>query len=195
MSISANGPRPEINRRFGRRQSLAGLLLAACYLLGAKHSIPTAGGEDFLKISCFLTGRDHLEAADAQQFFAALAGQHADFAGNLAHLAASLAPQTPAGIDALDLGTLSAADRNCALAIISAWYTGIVGTGRNARVITFDTALLYDATRDAVPVPTYCSGPAQSWAGEPPPAPPTGFPNATFQRQWEFLEHALNGFV
>ena len=90
--------------------------------------------------------------------FSARAGQLAALAGSHADPAALLAAAEGAGL------------RDTMLAIVSAWYTGTVGTGSQAVVVSYDNALMYWPVRDGLTVPTYCSNGPLWWTRAAPPA-------------------------
>jgi hypothetical protein len=56
-----------------------------------------------------------------------------------------------------------------ALAIISAWYTGVVEDSANAEVFAFETALMYQPTRDVMTIPTYAISGPSGWTAQAPP--------------------------
>ena len=165
---------------FGRRKFLEGSFFTIILFASKKTRAIAKNDANFLRASCFLTGRD-VDKNLAKHFFAALFAQDAEFAEKVARLDRSIALQAPMSIDALDINALSSADQTCALTIISAWYTGMVGAGPAAVVVTFRSAFLYDATRDAVVVPSYCLWKANYWTQAPPPAPMTGFTAPRFR--------------
>ncbi|MGO9816565.1 MAG: sugar dehydrogenase complex small subunit [Acidocella sp.] len=161
-------------RCFGRRKFITGLIPTISLLSDKKTLATIRSGADFISVSCFLTNRE-IDKDLSACLLKALIAQDAAFGKKVAQLAKSIASQAPASIDTLDMDALSSADQTCALTIISAWYTGVVGTGADAAVVLFDSAFLYDVTRDAVVVPTYCVWGVNYWTQAPPPAPMTGF--------------------
>ncbi len=163
-----------IGHCFGRRRFVAGLFPTISLFLNKNALATTTADAEFFHMSHFLTGRE-IDEGFAERFLKALRFQDAEFDKKMAHLARSIASQAPKSIDALDMGALSSVDKACALTIISAWYTGVVGAGSEAVVITFNSAFLYDATRDAIVVPTYCVWKPSYWTQAPPKAPMTGF--------------------
>jgi hypothetical protein len=59
--------------------------------------------------------------------------------------------------------------KDTALAIISAWYTGVVENSSNAEVFAFETALMYQPTHDVMTIPTYAISGPNGWNAEVPP--------------------------
>lgn len=160
-------------RRFGRRGLLKGVFCAIGLFSYADALATIGGGADFLGISSFLTNRE-IDTDSSERFRKAFVAQDAGFDEKVKQLAKSIASQGAASIDRLDMGALPSPDKACALMIIAAWYTGLVGNGADAEVVLFDAAFLYDVTRDAVVVPTYSVWGANYWTQAPPPAPMTG---------------------
>ena len=62
---------------------------------------------------------------------------------------------------------LSPDSKKTAITILSAWYTGIVGEGVNAQVITYRHALEFNAVDDVLGVRSYCISKPGSWAEKP----------------------------
>jgi hypothetical protein len=58
--------------------------------------------------------------------------------------------------------------KDTALAIISAWYTGVVENSPNAEVFAFETALMYQPTHDVMTIPTYAISGPNGWNAEAP---------------------------
>lgn len=158
--------------RFRRRKFVVGLL-SAISLFSLRKTLATTRDGNFLSLSCFLTGRT-VNADLAERFFAAFIAQDVAFDGKVALLSSAIASQAHTSVDDLDMDGLSADAQRSARAILSAWYTGVVGDGPQAAVVTFYSAFLYDATRDALVVPSYSSWKVNYWTQPPPSAPESG---------------------
>lgn len=59
--------------------------------------------------------------------------------------------------------------KECALAIISAWYMGVVVDMPGAEVIAFELALMYQPTSDVMTIPTYAISGPNGWTSDAPP--------------------------
>jgi hypothetical protein len=59
--------------------------------------------------------------------------------------------------------------RQTALAIISAWYLGVVVEGPDAEVFAYEFALLYQPTSDVMTIPSYAISGPNGWSAESPP--------------------------
>jgi fructose 5-dehydrogenase small subunit len=59
--------------------------------------------------------------------------------------------------------------KETALAIISAWYLGVVTDAPNAEVFTYAYALMYQPTKDVMTIPSYAISAPNAWSAEAPP--------------------------
>jgi hypothetical protein len=59
--------------------------------------------------------------------------------------------------------------RETALAIISAWYLGVVSDAPDAEVVAFEYALMYGPTRDVMTIPSYAISGPNGWTANAPP--------------------------
>lgn len=59
--------------------------------------------------------------------------------------------------------------KETALAIISAWYLGVVTDAPDAEVFAYEYALMYQPTRDVMTIPSYAISGPNRWTAEAPP--------------------------
>ena len=59
--------------------------------------------------------------------------------------------------------------KEAALAIISAWYLGVVKDADDAEVFAFEYALMYQPTRDVMTIPSYAISGPNGWPADAPP--------------------------
>lgn len=59
--------------------------------------------------------------------------------------------------------------KEAALAIISAWYLGVISNTPDAEVFAFEYALMYQPTRDVMTIPSYAISGPNRWSAEAPP--------------------------
>jgi hypothetical protein len=59
--------------------------------------------------------------------------------------------------------------KQTALAIISAWYLGVVTDAPDAEVFAFEYALMYQPTRDVMTIPSYAVSGPNGWSADAPP--------------------------
>jgi hypothetical protein len=59
--------------------------------------------------------------------------------------------------------------KETALAIVSAWYLGVVTDAPDAEVFAYEYALMYQPTRDVMTIPSYAISGPNGWSAEAPP--------------------------
>ncbi|MFL9926768.1 sugar dehydrogenase complex small subunit [Herbaspirillum lusitanum] len=136
--------------------------------LAGAGAAPTATPEAaaFLKFSTRITGHADLKPETAGRIEAAMRKNYPDFAAQAPRLATLLQDhQEP---KALLAAATDAGLRELALAIVAAWYTGTVGSGKNAVVVSYAEALMYQPVADGQTVPTYCNYGPLWWTKAPP---------------------------
>ena len=167
----------------GAPMTRRGIVMGLSTILGFSPfgRIPSAGGQqqpetprvtrspetEFLVLSRALTGHPELNARTAERMWAAFertdAALFADFPA-LARLRrdGQTAPELLQSAQAAGFG-------DAALALVTAWYTGTVGSGAKVEVVAYADALMYWPTRDAMPPPSYVLGGPAWWVEPPPP--------------------------
>jgi len=150
----------------------------------AAPSPPSPEALAFLNFSRHITGHADLKADTGARIEAALRKTYPDFAAQSARLGALLQDgQQPKELLA---AATDAGLRDLTLAIVAAWYTGTIGKGKQAVVVSYAEALMYRPVSDGQTVPTYCNYGPVWWTKAPPairvsapvapapvPAPPT----------------------
>jgi hypothetical protein len=120
----------------------------------------------FFALSKRITGHADLKLETASRIEAAMRKTYPDFAVQAPQLAAlAQADQEP---KALLAAATDAGLRDLALAIVAAWYTGTVGKGKQAVVVSYAEALMYQPVADGQTVPTYCNYGPLWWTKAPP---------------------------
>lgn len=161
---------------------VSGLSVAADPVRAIAQQTAAAALDDpeFLRLSKAVTGHADLDATIASRLMAALHRADPSFIDH----AASLARLTHDGQEPEAL--LAAADaaglRDTMLTLVAAWYTGTVGHGPKAEMVSYADALMYRPVNDGLPVPTYCFAGPLWWPGPPPAAgvsAPAGTPLAS----------------
>jgi fructose 5-dehydrogenase small subunit len=59
--------------------------------------------------------------------------------------------------------------KDTALAIISAWYLGVVSDAPDAEVFAYEYALMYGPTKDVMTIPSYAVSGPNGWTADAPP--------------------------
>ena len=164
MSLTKDGFAPDLQRR------AVVLALAASALATTlpRPALAQSAEPAFLQLSTLLTGRSSLDTDQAARLHEALVADDPQFDDAVAAVLALIAEQK------LDAGGLQQAldQQSSDLAplprrIMTAWYTGVVGEGAEARCLSFETALMHQAVADKLNPPSYCYGPYASWTEAP----------------------------
>lgn len=159
-----------------RRLLLAGILSSyVCSFLPlpfahANTPVPAASkaSASFLKLSALLTGHAQLDPQQADRLYAAFLAIEPDFEAQLGQLRDFIAAgKLEAGALQAALDEQKAAFAKLPARIALAWYVGVVGSGKAARCVTYETSLMYLAVADRVKPPSYAYGPYGSWGRNP----------------------------
>ena len=150
-----------------------GLALAGALAAPASAEVQQAlprRDEDFLSLSEVLTGHSKLNPELGRRLNASLSDTHPDFD---AHVSACTTFARAHGSSAVQplVAALQAEDPQLAasaLAIVSAWYTGVAGDGPQAKVIAYPEALMFRTVQDVLTVPSYCRAAPGYWTARPP---------------------------
>jgi hypothetical protein len=160
----------------GRRALLAGILgsyvcsFIPLPLAFADDPAPAASKASaaFLSLSRLLTGKTSLDAAQADRLYGAWSSIEKDFEVQLTQLAAFIAQEK---LDAAGLQAALDAQKSPLAKlpgrIVTGWYIGVVGSGKLARCLTYESSLMYAAVADRVKPPSYAYGPYGSWGRNP----------------------------
>jgi len=122
----------------------------------------------FVMISRLLTGKLQLDQQQANRLYAALVATDPDFDAHLKQLDDFIS-SSKTGLSALQarLDEQKPAFASLPARIVSAWYIGVVGSGKAARCISYETSLMYVAVADRLRPPSYAYGPYGSWGRNP----------------------------
>lgn len=164
MNSKLSDDRDLNRRRFLQRSAgVVGIALLSSPLAAFADDHSKETFKAFMQVSSTLTQRQDLDITLGQRFFAEL--QHDDnaFADAVISLATNLPKEPTTDLE----NSLSADQRDTAKKIVSAWYTGIVGKGRSARVVTYRHALEFETVDDVLVVRTYCPNKPGFWAAKP----------------------------
>jgi hypothetical protein len=160
---------PKINTQ--RRMVLGGLLNAyTASLIPWALAQPVKSDEHgaFLAVSAILVGRQTLDTALGRRYYDALVADDAAFPAAINSLLSFI---EHGQIDPMNLQAMLDAN-HLELAplprrIVTAWYTGVVGDGGNARCLAYENALMSEVVKDKLAPPTYAYGAYGSWESKP----------------------------
>jgi hypothetical protein len=122
-----------------------------------------SGAKRFLEFSRLATGHQQLDPALGATLFAALVEKDRAFTSKLALLNQFARRRQITDVEALDAALRSNPLRDDLMGIIAAWYTGAVGTGPQAKAVTYGEALMYAPAADGSHNPGFCAGATNSW--------------------------------
>jgi hypothetical protein len=127
-----------------------------------------AADDEFLSLSTLITGRATLDPAQAKRLHAGLVATMPSFAEQLSALAAFVASNKPAAHDLQSsLDAANAPFAKLPATIATAWYVGVVGSGADARCVTYESSLMNVVVSDRLKPPSYAYGPYGSWGHNP----------------------------
>lgn len=153
-----------------RRDLLRGVALGwISWFLPAAFAAPAAPDTTaFNALSAMLTGRKVDDSARSHRLFDALVADNTHFASDVAAL---LDLMHTRNVPVAQLQTLLDSEKSplapLPRAVVSAWYLGIVGSGKTARCLDFEMAMNAQVVGDVLKPPTYCYGGYGSWAAKP----------------------------
>jgi len=184
MSKTAPSRASQAPASYARRDLLVAALasvatvVAPTWSTAAWAQVPAAdASKRFLDLSSFLTGKSDLDPVIARRTLQALIAGEKDFEQRYAALAAACDAARQAGtlptMAAFDTSAVGqdAALRATAVAIVSAWYLGRVGSGPSTQLIAYHEALMYRPTAGITTIPSYQLGGYGYWVPQPTPAP------------------------
>lgn len=138
-------------------------------LPAAGSDAPMAQFEVFMKVSRLATGHENLDSRIGQRLHQALATKDGEFQNSLGILQAVITKNHVEDVESLDALLRGQPLHDTLMAIIRAWYSGVVEPGSFATVYAFERALMYQPPRDGMVIPTYAHNGPNYWVAEPPP--------------------------
>lgn len=159
-------PTLSLSRRRFMQSTAVGIVLATHPI--QSHAREALQLDQFMALSRFATGHEALDGVVGQGLMAGLRAKDDTFDAKADALAQRIAQDTPADVEALSDALQGDDLHDTLLAIIHAWYSGVVAQGTQATVYTFNAALMYQPALDAVPLPTYALNGPDWWTATPP---------------------------
>ncbi|MBN3857067.1 sorbitol dehydrogenase [Paraburkholderia sp. Ac-20340] len=155
---------------------LATLSVAGLGALGVAHAQAAATADAgaaadfaaFMKLSQYLTGKSTLDVEIGRAILAGLRGDDASASTTIAQLNDFVAStNTPANTLQSVLDASQPALAKLPKKVVTAWYLGVVGTGKHARTVAYEQALMYPPIADVIVMPSYARGVPGYWAKPP----------------------------
>jgi hypothetical protein len=155
-------------RRFLAMSALAASVAAlATSSPGITQAIASTSDSDpaFLALARFLTGRSDLDPRIVTRARDALIAADSGFADKARTLMHAIQDANLTSVDAFAGSPLyaDASHRATAIAVVSAFYLGQVGEGREARLVSFEKALMFQPTAGVLVIPSYALGGPNYW--------------------------------
>jgi hypothetical protein len=122
----------------------------------------------FMELSSLLISH-HLHADVGKRIGAAMSGLNPSLSEQVGGLLAIARSKNARIVEEFFPDVPEGPLRETALAIISAWYLGVVRDADDAEVFAFEFALMYQPTRDVMTIPSYAISGPNAWPAEAPP--------------------------
>jgi len=157
-----------------RKLMVGGALFVGGVLLSPEVSAQTLGAAapevstSFMEVSSLLSDH-HLDAQSGSRMAAAMLRLHPTLAQDIGAIIEIAKKKNARIVEDFFADIPEGNLKDTALAIISAWYTGVVENSSTAEVFAFETALMYQPTHDVMTIPTYAISGPNGWNAQAPP--------------------------
>jgi len=157
-----------------RKLMVGGALFVGGVLLSPEVSAQTLGvvapevSTNFMEVSSLLIDH-HLDAEVGARMAAAMLRIHPTIEQDIGAILEIAKKKNAKIVEEFFADIPEGSVKDAALAIISAWYTGVVENSSTAEVFAFETALMYQPTHDVMTIPTYAISGPNGWNAEAPP--------------------------
>ena len=136
--------------------------------IAATASWPAPSAAQFMEISRLLI-QHHLNEEVGKRIGAAMSGLNPSLSEHVAGLLAVAKNKNARTVEGFFPDVPEGPLKQTALAIISAWYLGIVSDAPDAEVFAFEYALMYGPTKDVMTIPSYAISGPNGWTADAPP--------------------------
>jgi hypothetical protein len=156
------------------------LLLGGLFLAGGFAALPTLpaiaaaaswsqqSAAQFMEISSLLIPH-HLNEQVGRRIGAAMSGLNPALSEQVGALLAIAKSKNARIVEEFFPDVPEGPLKETALAIISAWYLGVVSDAPDAEVFAFEYALMYGPTKDVMTIPSYAISGPNGWSSDAPP--------------------------
>lgn len=174
MSETDRDDAPEAFGFTRRRLVVAGALLTGSALLPSALFAQSVGdaapaiSANFMEVSSLLIDH-HLDAEVGSRMAAAMTRLHPGLLHDIGTIIAIAKQKNAKVVEDFFTDIPDGHLKDTALAIISAWYTGVVEASADAEVFAFETALMYQPTHDVMTIPSYAISGPNGWNADAPP--------------------------
>ena len=126
-----------------------------------------AGFPAFMAVSEIICGYPTLDNALGKRIFSLISAEHGDASQSIAALQKQLNADMSSAEMQAALKTVDTPAQQLFSEILRGWQIGIVGSGRQSRVVAYEYALMYAPISDVVVLPTFARGEPHYWAYPP----------------------------
>lgn len=161
--------------RLARRDVLVGALfvggLSALAILPATSAAASWSDESaarFMELSSLLIPH-RLNPAIGQRLGALMSASNPSLSEHMAGLLAIAKDKNARIVEDFFPDVPEGPLRETALAMISAWYLGVVSDAPDAEVVALEYALMYQPTSDVMTIPSYAKSGPNGWTADAPP--------------------------
>lgn len=125
--------------------------------------------ETFYSLSRLLTGHQNLDLTVGARLYRAMTAQDPRFPTSVNGLVEYARQGRLDTVESLEGALRGQSLHPCLMAIVGAWYSGVIEPGTGATVYAYERALMYQMSRDGMVIPTYAQNGPDYWVAEPPP--------------------------
>jgi len=143
--------------------------LTAVPALASTENNDAADFTAFIRLSRLLTGHNSLDIQLGERLYSAMCQQNAQFAGWVKQLSDYVQQNNIPDVETLDEKLKQQPLHEPMMAIVKAWYSGVIEPGYHATVYGYQQALMYQIPRDGMVIPTYAHNGPDYWVANPPP--------------------------
>jgi hypothetical protein len=143
-------------------------VIPALPAIAAAASWSQQSAAQFMEISSLLIPH-HLNEQVGQRIGAAMSGLNPALSEQVGALLAIAKSKNARIVEEFFPDVPEGPLKETALAIISAWYLGVVSDAPDAEVFAFEYALMYGPTKDVMTIPSYAISGPNGWSSDAPP--------------------------
>jgi|GEM_PF-1689158 len=121
----------------------------------------------FMSVSEIICGYPTLDNALGKRIYTLITAEHSDASQSIAALQKQLNANMSSAEMQTALKKLNTPTQQLFSKILRGWQIGIVGSGKQSRVVAYEYALMYAPISDVVVLPTFARGEPHYWAFPP----------------------------
>ncbi len=121
----------------------------------------------FMALSEIICGYPALDTSLGKRIFTLITAEHQDSVQNMTVLRQHLKSDMSSAAMQSALSAVEIPAQQLFSEILRGWQLGIVGSGKQARVVAYEYALMYVPIADVIVLPTYARGEPHYWAYPP----------------------------